>query len=158
MRASFAITMSSSAARGLGDRSPGPASARTLMTRLRAVALMGAFFTLLPGAGVLAAQEVDVSGTWNMTVESQQGRTNPTVTLEQDGQSLTGQYSSETLGDAEVTGSVDGNEVTFSFTANVGGQSVPASYTATVEGDEMSGNLTLAGQEAASFTATRAEG
>lgn len=110
------------------------------------------------GPGQLSAQDVDVSGTWNMTVQSQQGTTNPTVTLQQDGQTLTGRYSSQTLGDADVTGSVDGNEVTFSFTAAMGGQSIPATYTATVEDDEMSGDLNLAGQAAASFTATRAEG
>lgn len=156
MSASF--TTPSRAARRPGLRSPGVGSARTLLTRLWAVALVGTLFAFLPGAGELAAQDVDVSGTWNMTVQSQQGTTNPTVTLEQDGQSLTGQYSSQTLGDAEVTGSVDGNAITFSFTANMGGQSIPATYTATVEGDEMSGDLTLAGQAAASFTATRAEG
>lgn len=115
-----------------------------------------ALFTFF-APGLLSAQDADVSGTWNMTVQSQQGTTNPTVTLQQEGQSLTGRYSSQTLGDADVTGSVDGNEITFSFTANVGGQSIPATYTATVEGDQMSGDLDLAGQAAASFTATRAE-
>ena len=130
----------------------------TILTRIWAAALAAALVVGLYGPADLTAQEVDVSGTWNMTVQSQQGTTNPTVTLEQDGQSLTGRYSSQTLGNADVTGSVDGNEITFSFTANVGGQSVPVSYTATVEGEEMSGSLNLAGQAAGSFTATRAEG
>lgn len=129
----------------------------TVFSRSWMVAL-AALVVGLFAAGELAAQQVDVSGTWNMTVQSQQGTTNPTVTLEQDGQSLTGHYSSETLGEADVTGSVEGNEITFSFTAQMGGQSLPASYTATVEGDEMSGDLNLGGQAAASFTATRAEG
>jgi len=120
---------------------------------LAVVLLLG---TLSPGQA--AAQEVDVTGTWNMTVESQQGTTNPTVTLEQDGQDLTGHYSSQTLGEADVTGSVNGSQVTFSFTAEVGGQSVPVSYTATLEGDVLSGELNLAGQQAGTFTAERAEG
>ncbi|MDX1567211.1 MAG: hypothetical protein R3223_05370 [Longimicrobiales bacterium] len=141
---------------GLPSSDLGPLRDRA--SRLWTVALAVVLLALLPGAGELAAQDVDVSGTWNMTVQSQQGTTNPSVTLRQDGQSLTGRYSSETLGDAEVTGSVNGNEITFSFTANMGGQSIPATYTATVEGDEMSGDLTLAGQALASFTATRADG
>lgn len=134
------------------------ASRSTVAGRLWNVVLAAALLLGLSTSAELAAQEVDVTGTWNMTVQSQQGTTNPTVTLQQDGQSLTGSYSSQTLGEADVTGSVEGNEVTFSFTASVGGQSIPVTYTATVDGDGMSGNLDLAGQASASFTATRAEG
>lgn len=141
--------------RPIGSLSSGPGSlpARMWLMALAAVLVVG---VSIPGE--LTAQAVDVSGTWNMTVQSQQGTTNPMVTLQQDGQDLTGHYSSQTLGEADVTGSVDGNEITFSFTAEMGGQSIPATYTATVEGNEMSGNLNLAGQAAASFTATRADG
>lgn len=143
VRSSAHAALGSSAARAL----------RLAAGALVLALLMGAF-----GPGRLVAQEVDVTGTWNMTVQSQQGTTNPTVTLEQDGQELTGHYSSETLGEADVTGTVDGSEITFSFTASAGGQSIPVSYTATVDGDSMSGSLSLAGQNAGSFTAERAGG
>lgn len=129
------------------------AAGRTV--RLGAAALAVALLVGVVGTAEAAAQEVDVTGTWNMTVQSQQGTTNPTVMLEQEGQELTGHYSSETLGEADVTGTVNGSEITFSFTASVGGQSVPVSYTATVDGDSMSGSLSLAGQNAGSFTAER---
>lgn len=125
---------------------------------LAAAALAVALLVGVLGPTEAAAQEVDVTGTWNMTVESQQGTSNPTVTLEQDGQELTGHYSSQTLGEADVTGTVNGSEVTFSFDAEAGGQSIPVSYTATVEGDTMSGSLNLAGQAAGTFTAERGDG
>lgn len=125
---------------------------------LAAAALAVALLVGVLGPTEVAAQEVDVTGTWNMTVESQQGTSNPTVTLEQDGQELTGHYSSQTLGEADVTGTVNGSEVTFSFNAEAGGQSIPVSYTATVEGDTMSGSLNLAGQSAGTFTAERGDG
>lgn len=132
------------------------AAARTVHLAAAALAVALLVGVLVPAQA--AAQAVDVTGTWNMTVESQQGTSNPTVTLEQDGQELTGHYSSQTLGEADVTGTVSGSEVTFSFNAEAGGQSIPVSYTATVEGGTMSGSLNLAGQAAGTFTAERAEG
>ena len=53
-----------------------------------------------------AAQTADVAGTWTFRVTTDQSVTTPTVTLEQNGETLTGHYSSETLGEQEVEGTV----------------------------------------------------
>lgn len=48
-----------------------------------------------------SAQTADVAGTWTLTVTTDNGVTNPVLTLEQDGETLTGHYSSEALGEED---------------------------------------------------------
>lgn len=109
-----------------------------------------------------AHAQVDMSGTWQMEVESEQnGVTNPTLELMQDGTSLTGHYTSTTLGDSDVTGSVEGNTVTVEFMAMLEGLGeAPLSYTGSVSAEGVwSGQLVtdFQGQvfPIATFTATK---
>ncbi len=83
----------------------------------------------------------------------------PTLTLEQDGTALTGRYSSATLGDQNVTGSVDGSEVTVLFSADPGvGMEIEVVYVGTVDEDGVwSGTLDLGGFISADFTGTRSD-
>ncbi|MGD2045183.1 MAG: hypothetical protein PVJ80_14930 [Gemmatimonadota bacterium] len=113
------------------------------------VRFLGGLVTALAVLGLQAQSvqaQVDMAGTWQMEVESEQnGTTNPTMMLEQDGMSLTGHYSSATLGEADVTGSVDGNSVTVDFSAMIEGVGdAPLSYQGTVDGDGVwSGELII---------------
>ena len=66
--------------------------------------LATAIVIALAGAVEASAQTADVAGAWILTVESDVGITNPTITFEQDGMTLTGHYSSENLGEADLTG------------------------------------------------------
>jgi len=103
---------------------------------------------LLAAAAVVAfasptiAADVDVTGKWSMTVETQAGTGNPTFDLKQEGSTITGQYSGQ-LGEAPVTGTVKGNEVTFGFKVSGQGQELEVTYTGTVEGDTMKGKVSL---------------
>jgi len=118
---------------------------------------LAALFVL--GSAKAAAQTVDVTGTWNMEVVTETGTTNPTMTLEQhDGGHFTGQYSSATLGEAELEGSVTGMQVRFTFQAEMQGQPIPVAYVATVDADGvMTGTIDIAGGLATgTFTARRA--
>ena len=109
--------------------------------------------TALAGQGA----RVDVTGKWQFTVQTDAGTGTPTVTLKQDGEKLTGHYSSETLGEADLTGSVKGNDVKFSFSASLQGQSVPVAYSGTLDGkDSMKGTIDIAGGMASgTFTAKK---
>jgi hypothetical protein len=53
-----------------------------------------------------------ISGTWTFDVVTDAGTGTPTVTLKQDGEKLTGHYSSQTLGEADLT---DGTPATAAF-------------------------------------------
>jgi hypothetical protein len=99
--------------------------------------------------------KVDVSGVWMFTVQTDAGTSSPTVTLKQDGEKLTGHYSSEALGEADLTGSVKGKDLLFTFTANVQGTSFEVTYTGTIEDNGLKGTLDLAGMAQGTFTAKR---
>jgi hypothetical protein len=110
------------------------------------------------GSLVLVAQDskTDVTGKWAFNVQTDAGSGTPTVTLKQDGEKLTGHYSSATLGEAELTGTVKGQDVKFSFSADAGGQSIQVTYTGTVDAkDSMKGSVDLGGLAQGTFTAKR---
>jgi type 1 glutamine amidotransferase len=87
------------------------------------------------------ASPLNVSGKWNFQVETPNGTGTPSFSFAHAGQNLIGQYSG-LLGEAEVTGSVKGQEVKFAFTANRDGQSIPVTYSGTIESaTEMKGKV-----------------
>lgn len=127
------------------------------VTRTPGIALGLALLFCLGFAPLTAAAQIDVSGTWQMTVNTDNGVTNPTMTLEQSGTTVTGSYSSQALGQSDVSGDVDGESVTIRFTAALQGQSIPVVYTGTLRDDgKLAGRLDIAdGMLTGTFTATR---
>src|SRR5215831_12074719 len=75
------------------------------------------------GVTAMAAQsaKVDVTGNWTFTVVSDAGTSMPAVTFKQDGEKLTGHYSSMLVGEAELTGSVKGQAIEFTVLGEVQG-------------------------------------
>jgi hypothetical protein len=108
-------------------------------------------------AGALAAQaRVDVTGKWLFTVQTSAGGGTPTVTLKQDGEKLTGHYSSQQLGEAELTGTVKGSDIKFTFGTDVQGAHLDVTYAGTIESkDSMKGTVNLGGLGDGTFTAKR---
>ena len=108
------------------------------------------------GLTVTGQTPADVAGDWALTVETDQGTTTPSVMLEQNGSELTGHYSSETLGEAEVKGSVSGNDVVFSLSASAGGFDIEVTYAGTLQDDgTLSGQIDLGGLGGGTFTGRR---
>lgn len=124
--------------------------ARTMT--IAAVALMA-----LAGRPGVALAQADVSGTWSLSVTTDNGVTTPSLTLEQNGNALTGHYSSDTLGEQDVSGTVDGNAVTIRFSASLQGQSIPVLYQGTLGDDgRLTGTIDIAdGMLSGTFSATR---
>jgi hypothetical protein len=111
---------------------------------------------LAPMRGAAQTAKFDVSGKWLFNVQTDAGTGTPTVTLKQDGEKLTGHYSSAILGEADLTGSVKANEIKFSFSADAQGTSLQVSYTGTIEDkDSMKGSVDLGGLAQGTFTAKR---
>lgn len=103
-----------------------------------------------------SAQDVDVTGTWIFDVTTGQGSGTPTVTLEQEGGSLTGHYSSANLGEAELTGTVRGREIRFTFDTPLQGQTLTVVYEGTVQDDgSIEGTIDIGGLARGTFTASR---
>lgn len=96
-------------------------------------------------AAAASASGVDVSGSWLFAVETGAGSGQPTFTFKQDGQKLTGTYSGA-FGQATLTGTLKGSDVSFSFTAEAGGQSAEITYSGKlVTKDSMQGIVKLGG-------------
>lgn len=100
------------------------------------------------------AQATNVSGEWAFTVTTDQGAGNPVLTFKQDGEKLTGKYAGQ-LGAADLTGTVKGNVIHFTFTLDVQGQQAPVTYDGTVEKNTMKGKLDIGGMVSGTFTATK---
>ena len=100
---------------------------------------------VLVGAPILFSQsKTDATGKWNLEVMTQAGgATTPSVTLKQDGEKLTGRYTSEALGEADVTGTVKGQQIEFSFNVEVQGFALLVRYTGTIDGESMKGKISL---------------
>ena len=128
------------------------------MTRMHArVAAVGAVLMLALGVSAArgAAQaKVDVTGKWAFNVETSAGAGTPTFTFKQDGEKLTGHYTG-TFGEADLTGTVKGADITFSFTVDAQGNSLKETYTGTVDKDTMKGKLVIEGLGEGTFTAKK---
>jgi hypothetical protein len=108
----------------------------------------------LSAARGAAQAKVDVTGKWAFNVETSAGAGAPTFTFKQDGEKLTGHYTG-TFGEADLTGTVKGADITFAFTVDAQGTSLKETYTGTVDKDTMKGKLVIEGVGEGTFTAKR---
>ena len=103
-----------------------------------------------------APAKVDVTGIWAFEVQTENGTGTPTVTFKQDGEKLTGHYSSQLLGEADLTGTVKGQAIQFVVAANVQGNAIELSFVGTIESkDAMKGTVSFAGMGEGTFTGKR---
>src|SRR5438874_12757326 len=109
--------------------------------RSTAMRVIAAAAAVVIGATAVAAQaaKVDVTGKWAFNVETAAGAGTPTITLKQDGEKLTGHYSGQ-LGEADLTGTIKGAELTFKFSVDAQGNALECTYNGPGEGkDSMKG-------------------
>jgi hypothetical protein len=114
---------------------------------------------VLPGpvlaGGARQDKPADVAGTWAITVEIGGNTGNPTLTLKQDGETLTGTYASQVFGEQKVTGTIKGNAITFEFTGTIEGNSMKVTYSGTVDQATMKGKVSLGELGEGTFTAKK---
>ena len=112
------------------------------------------FIVGLVASARIVGQGVNITGDWVFTVQTDQGGGTPTITFKQDGEKLAGKYNGQ-LGAADLTGTVKGNDVNFTFTIDMQGQQAPVSYKGTVEKNTMKGTLDIGGMATGTFTAAK---
>jgi hypothetical protein len=126
---------------------------RTLFARAAAVAVVAMLGVTVAFSG--QAAKVDVTGKWAFTVETAAGSGNPTLTMKQDGEKLTGHYTGQ-LGESDFTGTVKGNKIDIKFTIDVQGNNLEYIYDGTVDGkDTMKGKVSIVGLGDGTFTAKK---
>ena len=114
-----------------------------------------------------AAQDVDVTGDWEITSESPRGAQVIPITFAQDGATVTGSAVMRQSAVEIQDGKIEGNTLTFKIVMSFGERSMEQVYTATVTGDTMEGTIEMVGGMGGGrggnrgprpFTARRVEG
>jgi hypothetical protein len=118
--------------------------------------LVAALVVTTAAAASAQSQKLNITGTWAFEVQTDAGGGTPTVTFKQEGEKLTGHYSSSNLGEADLTGTVKGQEIAFSFDGQVQGQTVPVTYNGTIENaSSMAGRMSIGGAVGGTFKAKK---
>lgn len=99
----------------------------------------------------LALCAADISGTWSAAVTLDAGSGTATFVFKQAGETLTGTYSGA-LGNADVKGTVKGNEVEWSFENSEAGK---ISYKGTITGNTIKGKVEYGQLGPGAFTAEK---
>lgn len=128
----------------------------TLCRIIAIVAVVAACQGGTAAARVQAPVKLDVTGAWAFEVQTEAGTGTPVVTFKQDGEKLSGHYSSALLGEAELAGSIKGAAIEFSVSANVQGNAITLTFNGTVDdANSMKGKVSFAGMGEGTFTGKR---
>ena len=96
-----------------------------------------------------------LSGAWTVNINLGQGDRTITLTLQQEGERLTGSIAGP-LGAGEISNaSFSSGEVRFTATLNVEGQTKEATFTGRFANNEIRGSVSIPGANPGTFTATR---
>ena len=96
-----------------------------------------------------------LAGAWTVIVNLGQGDRTIMLTLQQEGERITGSISGP-LGAAEISnGSATAGEVRFTVPVNIEGQTQEATFTGTLANNQIRGNVAIVGSAPGTFTATR---
>jgi len=120
------------------------------MTRLKSTLLA---LSLLIASPVFA--QTDITGDWDVTVNSPQGSNTTPVTFKQEAGKVSGMFKSPQGTLPFEGGTMTGNDLKFTFTINVQGMELPITLTGKVEGETMTGKADFGGFAEGDWSAKR---
>lgn len=107
-------------------------------------------------AAAAAKPAPSLTGDWAASVELPNMTATPGITLKQDGEKLTGDYTSAQYGKFPINGTVKGNDVTFWFAMSVEGTALNVTYTGKIESDgSLKGSVNYGDMMSGTFAATK---
>jgi hypothetical protein len=122
------------------------------MNRITCTLLALAFLAIAPA---LALAQADISGSWDVTIDSPQGPAAVEATLKQDGENVTGQIISP-LGNVELKGTMVKDTLTVNYSIPLQGQTLEITMNGKLEGaDVMKGAVVIVGLGEVPWTAKR---
>lgn len=120
--------------------------------RTLAAALLVAAIASTASAAILH----DVTGRWQLAVVTDNGTGYPILELKQDGDRVTGSYTSNAMGARAISGRIWGDTLSFTLSPSGQGEGMVLTYTARIIGtDSLNGYVDFAGQGGAPFTGAR---
>jgi hypothetical protein len=99
-------------------------------------------------------KKIDVTGSWESTVESPQGTLSSVATYKQEGESLTGTHVGQ-MGEVPLKGTVKGNQIAYTITIDMQGQQFTITYSGKIEGDAITGTADFGGMATGKWTVKR---
>jgi len=113
------------------------------------------------------SQPPNIGGSWQLSWQGRDGSQQATIQIQQDGSKLSGRFQGP-RGSSALTGSVDGNNVSFSVQMQ-GRRTITLAFTGTIDGNKMSGSFQPqgggggrggreGGQESRAWSAVRQQG
>lgn len=127
-----------------------------MRVRLGAILTAAAMVLLPVVSSAQAEKKFDATGKWLFSVVTDNGTGTPTVTMKQSGDTLSGHYSSQTLGEVDFKGTVKDKKVTFTLNVDMQGTALTLTYSATADtNDTLKGTVDFGGMGSGTFTAKR---
>lgn len=123
------------------------------MLRLRLPAALACALALTAPPLAAAAQS-DISGAWEVTIDSPQGAMAIDAEFTQAGEAVTGMITSP-MGSVEIKGTLVSDALAFDYTVPLQGQNLEIKMAGTVAGETMSGTVTIVGMGEVPWTAKR---
>ena len=100
----------------------------------------------LTGLATANAAAAGISGKWKGPAEGPNGPIERTFTFQVDGAKLTGETESQLLGKSAIAeGKVEGENISFSISANIQGNDVKLDYKGRIVGDQIKLTVEFAG-------------
>jgi len=113
------------------------------------------FFILVFFAISLSAQDVNVTGDWEISMETPRGPMTQEMHFEQDGEKLTVTMTTRRGDEITGEGTVKGNEIEWSIIRSTPRGEFTMNYKGTVEGDTMSGEVQMGDRGSMEWTAKK---
>jgi hypothetical protein len=111
------------------------------MIRKSSLVAFASILLLWAGAAIAAGQagqSAKVAGNWSMTIHTQRGAFNQTMTIQQEGNKIKGTLQGR-RGDTRFHGSVDGHNISFTVARQSPRGALTVKYGGTVHGNSMKG-------------------
>jgi hypothetical protein len=99
--------------------------------------LLFAALAVVLASACLVAEDLQVGGTWEMTMDSPHGKLTGPLTLQQDGAKISGTYETEHTGKLTINGKVDGEQIAFTMVTPGGEMTI--TFEGAKDGDKLSG-------------------
>jgi hypothetical protein len=103
----------------------------------------------------ISAQSLNLTGDWELTINSPQGTFNPKASFKQDGEKLTGMFKGQ-RGELPLQGTVKGKEIKFNYTVKFQEQDLVITLSGLIDGDSIKGEADFGGFAQGDWTARRA--
>jgi hypothetical protein len=98
----------------------------------------------------------DLTGRWQLAVVTDNGTGYPVLELKQEGDKVSGSYTSNAMGVRSITGTVYGDTLSFVLSPSGAGEGMVLTYTARiVTPDSLDGYVDFSGQGGAKFSGAR---